>query len=131
MKYAFCFCRRIHVERDGKALRFFIALRRRVGTHQHLIAHSQAGVHDFFAPFRWHMLFRWSTLVGEHGFDFAAKTFFIELERSLALAVKSKIRIQLHGALLSPFGAGITSSRSSSAARIAHAGASVASSARA
>src|SRR5437870_4919524 len=65
---------------------------------------------NLFAPFRWHTLLRWSPFVGQHGFDFSAKTFFIKLECSLALAVESKVRIQLHGALLSPLGAGTTSS---------------------
>jgi hypothetical protein len=39
--------------------------------------------------------------MGDQGFDFAAETLFIKLERRLALAVELKIWLQLHGLLLS------------------------------
>jgi len=40
------------------------------------------------------------TLVGNHGFDFAAQTLLVKLECGLALAVEMKIRIHSHNVLL-------------------------------
>jgi hypothetical protein len=41
-----------------------------------------------------YMVRRWRTLIWDHGFDFAAKNLFVKLERCLALAVESQIRVQ-------------------------------------
>ena len=57
-------------------------------------------MNDLVAKFRWHMLPRRRTGVGDHGFDLAAKSLLIELKCGLALAVECEIRIQLHSVLL-------------------------------
>src|SRR5271170_8086016 len=73
---------------------------RKINTHQLLVSHNQAGVHNLAAPFRRHVFRGWRTLPEKHPFDFGAQTLLVELERGLALAVESQVRIQLHSALL-------------------------------
>jgi hypothetical protein len=73
---------------------------RSVATHQYAVTHVEAGMNDLVAKFRWHMLPRRRTGVGDHGFDLAAKSLLIELKCGLALAVECEIRIQLHSVLL-------------------------------
>ena len=73
---------------------------RGVRAHQYLIAHSQAGMHNLVAPFRWHVFRRRRTLVRRHCFDFAAKDFLVEPERGFAVSMEHEIWIQLHRALL-------------------------------
>ncbi len=63
-------------------------IRGSVTTHQHLVIHNQASMHDLAAPFRGHLFRCWRTFVGNHGLDFAAQTLLIKLECGLALALK-------------------------------------------
>ena len=100
VKDAFRFCRVLDAERHGEASWLLIALGRSVGAHQDLVAHNHAGMNDFIAPFRSHLLRHGRLPVSHHCVDFAAKTLLIKLKRRLALAVEQKIRIQLHSALL-------------------------------
>src|SRR5262249_28467657 len=76
------------------------SVRRGVGTHQHLVADHQAGMHDLVAPLPRRLLRHWRAAVRHHRDDPAAETTLIELERRLAPTVEGQIRTQLHGVLL-------------------------------
>src|SRR5579864_741920 len=59
-------------------------------------------MHDLFPPFRGQVLRARSAFVGEHRDNLSSKTLLVKLERFLALTLEQKIRIHLHGSLLSP-----------------------------
>src|SRR4030095_13681751 len=62
----------------------------------YLVTHLERGMQDFLPPFGRHWILFLLAFVGHHEFDFTVKTLSIELERRFALAVESKVRIQLH-----------------------------------
>src|SRR5216683_2141283 len=99
MKYALGIPGVVDAERHGEAFCLLVPLGRRVGPHQYLVAHHQAGMKDLIASFSRHLIRHWRAAVGHHHYYFAAETLLIELERRLALAVESQIGVHLHGAL--------------------------------
>jgi hypothetical protein len=100
MKYPLRLRRIGDTESHGEALHVFRAAGGGIGTHQHLVAHDQASVHDLLAPFRRHMLLRGGAFVRKHRFDPSAENLLVELERRLAVALEGEVGIQLHHALL-------------------------------
>src|ERR1700722_8486194 len=72
-----------------------------VRPHQYRLSHMHGGVHNLRAPSSRNLHLGRHVLMGDQGFDFAAETLFIKLERRLALPVELKIWLQLHGLLLS------------------------------
>src|ERR1700733_16187783 len=85
------------MEAGGRLVVIFRAIR----PHQYRLSHMHAGVHNLSAPSSRNLHLGRHILMGDQGFDFAAETLFIKLERRLALPVELKIWLQLHGLLLS------------------------------
>src|ERR1700751_4815636 len=91
----------VDAERHREAFHWFVAVGRRVGTHQYLVADHEAGMHDLVAPLGRRLLLHWRAPVRHHSADLAAETPLIELERRRALTVEGQIRVELHDVLLS------------------------------
>ena len=55
----------------------FVAVCRRIGTHQDRFADDESGMQDFAAPFSRHLLRHWRALMGNHGFDLSAEALLV------------------------------------------------------
>src|SRR5258708_5746370 len=100
MKYAFCLRHLLDAEAYGKAMRFLIAIRWNVRTHQALAADVKACVHDLATPLRRDVLRCRRAFMAKHGFDFGVELLLVEFECLLAVAIEMKIRAHLHIGLL-------------------------------
>src|SRR6266849_797005 len=101
LKDTFSFRNVFHADRQREALRRLIVVGRSIRAHQHRAAHGHAGMNNLITPFWRHLLRHGRFAMGNHGLNFPAQAFLVELKCSLALAIEGEIRIQLHSSLLS------------------------------